>query len=94
MKTVFYRQSKEEVKFVENSLYKFKQTISLEFFKGCLPQIVLGSFLDTFSHFINNSPFKLCILFLILKNTARKEFAFKSVLYTDFFTVAKQYSVD
>ena len=29
----------------------FKQTIFLQFFKGCLTQIVLGPFLNTFSHF-------------------------------------------
>ena len=29
-----------------------KQTISLQFFKGCLPQILLGPFLNTFYHMI------------------------------------------
>ena len=27
-----------------------KQTISLQFFEGCLPQILLGPFLNTLSH--------------------------------------------
>ena len=31
-------------------LVKFKQTISIEVFKGCLPQILLGPFLNTWTH--------------------------------------------
>ena len=27
-----------------------QQTISLQIFKGCFPQIILGPFLNTFSH--------------------------------------------
>ena len=32
----------DQIKFVEGTLYKF--------FKGCLPQILLGPFLNTLSH--------------------------------------------
>ena len=31
----------------------FKQTISLQIFKGCLPQILLGRFLNTLSHLLH-----------------------------------------
>ena len=34
----------DQVKFVESSV---KQTIPFKFFKGCLPQILLGPFLNT-----------------------------------------------
>ena len=46
-----------QIKFVEDSLYKnwrglvcLKQTTPLRFFKGCLPQIFFGPFLNTLSH--------------------------------------------
>ena len=47
----------DQVKFVEDNLYKiWSDMICLgrpyhfKFFKGCLPQILLGPFLNTFSH--------------------------------------------
>ena len=38
---------------IASSLHRSKQTISLQFFKGCLPQILPGPFLNTLSHKFN-----------------------------------------
>ena len=47
----------DQVKFVEDSLYKIRKDMvclgrpyPFNFFKGCLPQILLGPFLNTLSH--------------------------------------------
>ena len=47
----------DQVNFVEDSLQKFEEVWSafsrsypFKFFKGCLPQILLGPFLNTLSH--------------------------------------------
>ena len=39
-------------KVFKNGPSKMKQTIPLQIFKDCLPQILLGPFLNTFSHII------------------------------------------
>ena len=49
----------DQVKFVEDSLKKFEGVWSaypFKFFKGCLPQILLGPFLNTLSQIF------ICIL--------------------------------
>ena len=59
---------KGQVKFAEGSLYKKLKGYDLpkadhtpfKFFKGCLPQILLGPFLNTLSH----------LLLMLLKNKA------------------------
>ena len=46
-----------------------KQTISLQNFKGCLPQILLGSFLNTLSHISHLGSDTLKENFLLKPNT-------------------------
>ena len=53
----------DEVKFVEDSHKKIwigmvclKQTIPLQIFKGCLPQILIDPFLNTLTHFSSLLP--------------------------------------
>ena len=47
----------DQVEFVEDILYKYEGIWSVmrlylfKFFKGCLPQVLLGPFLNTLSHF-------------------------------------------
>ena len=47
-------QRMDQVKFAEDSLKKFEGiwSASTDFFNGCLPQILLGSFFNTLSHII------------------------------------------
>ena len=54
----------DQVKFVEDSLYKVQSDMvclarpyPFKFFKSCLPQILLGPFLNTFTHMITSSSY-------------------------------------
>ena len=40
----------DQVKFVEDSIWKVWSDDHFKFFKGCLPQILLGPFLNTLTH--------------------------------------------
>ena len=55
-----------QVKLVEDSLLKFEEVwialvdhTLLTFLKGCVPQVLLGPFLNTFTHLLHHAQFSL-----------------------------------
>ena len=46
---------------------KYSRMDQVKFFKGCFPQILLGPFLNTLSHFMSSSEIDL-ISYLVLEN--------------------------